>query len=165
MAFSRRAATLDPDALGLFAKASRAYDAYVTAMGTLTYQTYIEGTIRNAMAMLEEETLYQERARELASLDRFTPGDATAANVARAERASAAAVAGVVTQTAEERKALEASQAAWRTYRDAEVAFYRAAFGPRFGAENVERAIRVRLETRRAREASPPGTAASPVAL
>ena len=73
-----------------------------------------------------------------------------------AEARTKVALAAIPVGTAAEKTALDKTQTTWSAYRDAEVHFYVVALGPKQGADRVERAERVRLETRRAKECAPP---------
>jgi hypothetical protein len=152
----RIAARLDASARPLLAAARTAYDAYVDAEGAFAYQVYVEGSLRNAIAMNREESLVGARANAMAHFDSFVAKDVTRDDVARAARAVDAAVARVQTQTPEEKQALAKTQEAWLAYRDAEVALYVAAFGGAQGAERVRNAVLVELGGRRVKECEPP---------
>ncbi len=148
---------LDDAGRDLFSAADRDYGDYAAAMGAFVYEVYIQGTIRGAMSLGEEERLQASLALEdFADLPRFVAKETSARDVAAAQRGSAAALARVATGTAAEKDALAKTQRAWTVYRDAEVAFYVHAFGPKQGTDRVRAALLVRLETRRAKECAAP---------
>jgi hypothetical protein len=150
------ASSLDEASVRAFDEASKAYAVYVSAMGAYAYEVYIEGSIRNGMALAREQELYRTRAKELGELGRFVVAETEAADVASAETRTRVALAAIPVGTPAEKAALDKTQTTWSAYRDAEVRFYALALGPKQGADRVERAERVRLETRRAKECAPP---------
>jgi uncharacterized protein YecT (DUF1311 family) len=149
-------ARLDEESARLLVAASKAYAAYVSAMGGYAYDVFVDGSIRNMMMLGRERELDRARTKELGELGHFTAPETSAEDVSRAEKRAAAALAAVTSATPAEKTALDATAAAWSAYRDAEVRFYVKALGPKQGADRVERAVRVRLETRRAKECAPP---------
>ncbi len=149
-------AGLDDRGKSLFAAAAAAYRAYVAAMGAFVYEVYVEGTIRNSMALGTEIGLRNRRAKDLAGFRGFVATTTSTTEVHAAQRASAAALAAVGTTTAAEKAALGKTQQAWAAYRDAEIALYEHVFGPTQGVARVRSALLVRLESRRAGESAPP---------
>jgi hypothetical protein len=147
---------LDVDQKKLFVAATKAYAAYVEAMSSYAYQVYIDGTIRNAMALARGRELIARRTKDLAAFKSWVSPDASADDAARTTKEVAATVAKVPTATADEKKELAKTQEKWNAYRDAEVLFYVSVFGPKQGADRVKNATTVRLETRRAKECAPP---------
>ncbi len=145
---------LDAPGRDLFAKSDHAFDDYVGAVGDYVYEVYIDGTIRGAMALLAENKLKSARIRDLAAFSRFVAKDTSPKEVEAAERRRAAALDGVHAGAAAEKAALLKTEHTWEAFRDAEVALYAHAFGPSQGVERVETAVRARLETRRASDAS-----------
>jgi hypothetical protein len=111
------------------------------------------------MLLAREGDLYRRRAKDLADFAHVDLPDTTEADVARAEKAAAAALAAVAAGTPGERTAKGKTVSAWSAYRDAEVRFFVRSVGPTLGAERVERAERVRLAARRAKESARPSMA------
>jgi Lysozyme inhibitor LprI len=140
----------------LFASSEKDYDAYVTARGAYVYEVYIDGTIRNAMALDTEAKLRASRTRDLAELPRFVARDTPGGAIEAARRAAAAALAHASAATPAEKDALQKTQRTWEAYRDAELALYEHVFGPKQGADRVHDALLVRLESRRARDCAAP---------
>jgi len=149
-------AGLDDTGRTLFAASQTTYAAYVKAVGDFVYEVYREGSIRNSMALSTETALEAARAKDLGELPRFVAAATSAKDVEAARRAETAALARVRTSTADEKRALQKTQQTWAEYRDAEVALYVHAFGPKQGADRVRAAVTVRLESRRAKECAPP---------
>ncbi len=149
-------AGLDDEGKELFAASDTAYGDYVSAMGAFVYEVYVEGTIRGALSAATETKLTAVRVKDLEEFPRFVAKAPSANDVAAAQRASAAALARVSTNTAAERAALEKTQRTWETYRDADVALYEHVFGSKQGSDQVAAALRVRLALRRAKECAPP---------
>jgi hypothetical protein len=147
---------LDDDQKKLFAAATKAYAAYVNAMSAYAYTVYVEGTIRNAVALARARDLYARRAKELAAFKGWVAPDASADDAARAAKAAAAELAKVTTANADEKRDLAKTQETWNAYRDAEVAFYTSVFGPKQGADKVKNATTMRLEGQRAKECAAP---------
>jgi hypothetical protein len=150
------AAGLDDAQKGLFAAATKAYAAYVEAMIRYAYQVYVEGTIRNAVALERGRELYARRTTALAAFESYTAPETSAAQAALATKASAAALARVTAANEDEKKDLADTQRAWTVYRDAEVAFYVSVFGPTQGTDRVKSAMIVRLEKELAKECAAP---------
>ena len=148
---------LDETATRLFVEASRAYAAYVSAMGAYAYEVYIEGSIRNMVSLARERVLYRKRAKELAELEHFVAAETSAEAASGEEKRAKAAFAAVTVQTSAEKAALDLTQSTWSAFRDAEARFYGVVFGPKQGVERVERALRARLDARRAHECQAPG--------
>jgi len=146
------AAELDEAGRRLFATATGAYGAYVTAMGGEAYEALREGSMRNVAAAAREESLLRARTVELAAFSRFVAPETSAARVADAERRRGTACAAAPAQTPAEAAARAKATGAWATYRDAEEALYVHAFAPKQGAERVRRALRERLAARRAED-------------
>lgn len=149
-------AGLDDEGKALFATSDKAYGDYVEAMSDYVYEVYIDGTIRGAMSLSTQVALKAARAKDLEALPRFVAKDTTPNDVAAAERDAALALARVGTTTPAEKAALGKTQRTWEAYRDAEVALYAHAFGPKQGADRVAATLRVRLASRRAKECAPP---------
>jgi len=149
-------AGLDPAGKALFIAATKAFDVYVHAMGTYAYDVFIEGSIRNAMALTRERELHEARAKRLAMFSAFVAPETPAEAVARVRRSSAAALAAVIPDTPAEAEALKKTASTWAPYRDAEVTLYVHAFGAKQGADRVRRAMQVSLETQRSKECGPP---------
>jgi hypothetical protein len=149
-------ASLDDAGKELFATSERTYGDYVTAMGAFAYEIYIQGTIRSGMALSVEAALKARRVTDLAEFSTFVAKGTSTKDVEAAQHASAAALARVGTATPAEKAALQKTQQAWEAYRDAEVALYSHAFGPKQGTDRVHAAVLVRLELRRAKECEPP---------
>lgn len=147
---------LDSTGRSLFAKANAAHEAYVHEMFGFAYEVYREGSIRYAMGASRAASLENKRRSELAEFSAFTVDAVTKADVTKAQSSAKTALQAVTTATPEEARALAKTQTAWTAYRDAEVALYEHAFGPKFGADKVRATMRVRLETRRAKEVAPP---------
>ncbi len=157
LAEKRVAAGLDAAAVKSLVEASQAYLAYAKAMGGFAYETYIDGSIRNAMFIGREAELYQARTKELEGfVARYQAPETTPEDVSRAEKRAAAALAAVTTSTTGEKTALAETQTTWVTYRDTELKFEVQAYGPKLGAERVERGARARLEAKRATECAVP---------
>ena len=98
----------------------------------------------------------KEREADLAQFASFAAKDLSDADVLRAQRSVASSYAAVRTSTKGERDALVATQATWKAYRAAEVAFYEHAFGPTEGAARVRATVSLHLDERRARECDAP---------
>jgi uncharacterized protein YecT (DUF1311 family) len=141
---------LDDAARALFAKSEQAFSEYVSAVGSFVFEVYKDGSIRESISLNAESQLKAQRAKDLAAFPRFVAKDTPPKDVEAAQHARAAAVAAVGTKTPEEKELLAKTEQAWEAYRDAEVALYEAVFGPQQGADRVEAALRVRLESRRA---------------
>jgi hypothetical protein len=141
---------LDGAGRDLFAKSDQAFDDYVRAFGAYVYEVYIDGTIRGAMALSEENKLKAARFQELAAFAHFVAKNTSRAEVEAAERRRAVALGRAHGGTAAEKAALLKTEQTWEAFRDAEVALYAHAFGPSQGVERVEAAVRARLEARRA---------------
>jgi hypothetical protein len=90
------AAGLDAAGKELLASATKAYAAYVDAMGRYAYEVYIEGSIRNEIALRRERELDEKRTQDLARFASFVASETSPTAVARAERATVAALAGYV---------------------------------------------------------------------
>jgi uncharacterized protein YecT (DUF1311 family) len=150
------AAGLDAAGKELLASATKAYAAYVDAMGRYAYEVYIEGSIRNEIALRRERELDEKRTQDLAGFASFAASETSPMAVARAERATLAALAAVRPKTSEEKGLLGKTQDAWVAYRDAEVHLYEGVFGSQQGAGRVRAATLVRLEGRRRGECAHP---------
>jgi hypothetical protein len=153
----RVVAGFDDTGRRLFLDAGKAYAGYARARGAYGYEGSIQGSIRNMVALTTERALYRRRTREIAGLSRFVAPTTSTKQVSDAEKGAAAAFKAVVVDTPGEKAALEETQLTWSAYREAEVRFYVQAFGPKQGAERVERAVRARLEAIRATECDAPG--------
>jgi uncharacterized protein YecT (DUF1311 family) len=155
-------ASLDATGKNLFAASEKAFGDYVTSRGAFVYEVYSQGTIRNAMSLGEEQRLKAAHAKDLAGFSSFVAKETSGKDVEAAQREAAAALAKAAagTTTPAEKQALTKTQQAWTAYRDAEVAFYEHAFGPKQGADRVRAAVLFRLESRRAKECAPPSAAA-----
>ena len=150
------AQTLDEEGKRLFSSATTAYATYVDAMGRYAYEVYVEGSIRNMVALAQERELHAKRTHDLAKFTGFLAGDTSTEDLTRVQRQVAAALAAVSTGTSAEREFLGKTQEAWGKYRDAEVALYQHVFGAKQGTERVRAALLLYLETRRAKECGPP---------
>jgi uncharacterized protein YecT (DUF1311 family) len=122
----RVVAGLDDDGKRLFVAASRAYAAYVSAMGDYVYEVYKDGSLRNAAALAEETELTARRTSEIAKIARFTPKPVSEEEVGLSSKRVEAAVSAATKAATSPDVAgkLATSQAAWTVYRDAEVALY-----------------------------------------
>jgi uncharacterized protein YecT (DUF1311 family) len=122
----RVVASLDDDGKHLFVAASRAYAAYVSAVGDYVYEIYKDGTIRNAVALAEETELTARRTSEIAKVTRFAAKPVSEEEVDLSSKRVEAAVSRAAKAAASPDVAgkLAVSQAAWTVYRDAEVALY-----------------------------------------
>jgi uncharacterized protein YecT (DUF1311 family) len=149
---------MDDEGRSLFAASEKAYGDYVDAMGSFAYEVYIDGTIRGAMALGEEQSLRQTRVEDLAAFPGFVARQTSSHDVEAARRDSAAAVSKVAagTATQAEKAAFEKTQRTWTAHRDADVALYAHVFGAKQGVDRVRSALVVRLESRRAKECPPP---------
>jgi hypothetical protein len=143
-------ASLEAAARDLFARSATAFGAYVSAMGEYVYEVYVDGTIRGGMSLAAQQKLEAERVSDLAAFRQFVAKDTAPQDVEAASRARAFAFRSVNVGTAAEKSALAKTEQTWEAYRDAELALYEHVFGPAQGAERVEAALRVRLESRRA---------------
>ena len=108
------------------------------------------------MGLGRTEDIVKEREADLAQFASFAAKDLSDADVLRAQRSVASSYAAVRTSTKGERDALVATQATWKAYRAAEVAFYEHAFGPTEGAARVRATVSLHLDERRARECDAP---------
>jgi uncharacterized protein YecT (DUF1311 family) len=150
------AAGLDDSGRKLFAASEKAHGDYVAAMGAFVYEVYVQGTIRVAMSLSEEQRLKAGRAKELADFPRFVATGISAKEIESAGRELGAALAKVKTATVAEREALEKTQRAWTIYRDAELALYQHVFGPKQGVDRVHATVLVGLESHRAKDCAFP---------
>jgi Lysozyme inhibitor LprI len=145
-------AALDDTGRELFAASEKAYGDYAAAMGAFVYEVYVQGTIRGAMSLGEEQKQKAGRAKELADFRGFVAKGISAKEIEGAQRALGAALAKVSTATPAEREALQKTQKTWMAYRDADIALYEHVFGPKQGVDRVHATVLVVLESRRAKD-------------
>jgi hypothetical protein len=147
----RIVAGMDDEGRRLFVAASRAYRAYVDAMGAYVYEVYRDGSIRNAAALGEEQSLLHRRTEDLATLATFTPASVSREALERSEQAALHALAALRahTGTPAVKERIDEAEVAWRSYRDAETALYVHALAGRASQDAVERSMRASLNKRR----------------
>ena len=145
-------AGLDEPGKKLFAASEKAYSDYVAAMGAFVFEVNIEGTIRGALSLGEEQGLKTNRAKELADFTKFVATKVSAKETEVAERNLAAALAKVAVTTRAQREALQKTQSAWTLYRDADLALYEHVFGAKQGVDRVHATVLVGLEAHRAKD-------------
>jgi hypothetical protein len=150
------ARSLDEEGKQLLAAANDASERYADTAGAFATQVYIEGTLRSMIGMERTQSVLDEREADLNEFTNFTAKDLSDADVQRAQRAAAVALANVATSTPEEKSALAATQTTWTAYRASEEALYEHTFGPTQGAARVRATILVHLDEQRARECDAP---------
>jgi uncharacterized protein YecT (DUF1311 family) len=134
---------LDAEGIVLARKAAAAWSTVAVKDAEEWSDIYRNGSIRSLIYLGRRAAREHDRAKALQSLFDYAPGqDDPAIADKDLDREYRAALA---SRDAEGKKLLVAAQAAWRTYRTAEVAFYRRALGKRRDEAAVARDITARL--------------------
>jgi hypothetical protein len=142
--------------------ATKAFDAYVSAEGMHVFSVFAGGSLRIIFGLAVEAKLQAERTKDLAGFAAFVAAPVTPADIARAGTDSAKALLDAMPSSdlppdaqRDQKKTLDDAQAAWRRYRDAEVAFYTHVFKAQ-GEAQVRDAVTTMLTTRRTKALVPP---------
>jgi uncharacterized protein YecT (DUF1311 family) len=146
---------LDPKSRELFGKAEKAWQDFVDKSASFYGDQNRGGTIRSQVETSYVAEKNRAHAKDLKKVSDYKPDEKPDFEKADHELNENYKKAIASAGDDEAKGLLKAAQRAWIAYRDAESAFYVAAFGGKFGEKKVENDIRARLTEARARDLRP----------